>query len=64
MLILRGQIVVSAPNRPQMLQWQHYYNVEIATSNLKNLLNVDITTLHQRWVSFAKNVKCEVIVAW
>ena len=31
--LLQRQIVVSTPSRPQMLQWQHYYHVEIATAN-------------------------------
>ena len=51
--LLQLQIVVSTPNRPQLLQWQRYYNVENATSNSQSPLNVDITTLHQHCVSFA-----------
>ena len=37
----------------------------LATSNSQRLLDVDITTLHQRCVSFAKNLKCGLFkVVW
>ena len=46
----------------QMLYRQYCCNVEIATSNLQPLLDVGIRTLHQDCVSFAKNVKCGLLM--
>ena len=43
-MLPRCWIVSSCPNIPWMLYWQRCCNVEISTSNLQPLLNIDLTT--------------------
>ena len=51
--------------RPQMLQWLPWCNVEIVTSNSQRPLNVNLVKLHQRFLSVTNNLKYGLfMVAW